>query len=203
MKIIFTRHGESYANVIREISNTALKHPLTRTGRQQANELADRLGPHAITRIYSSPMLRAIETSVIVANRLNLDYEVAEALREIDHGILEGHSDEIAWQMMGEVSRAWKSHQDWERRIEGGESFTDVRQRFVPFVQGLIQQYGQSDEVILCVAHGGLYYMMLPLVLANVTDETFSRHELAHTVIIEAHLTPVGLTCVSWNGVLI
>jgi len=42
-------------------------------------------------------MLRAIETSVILANRLDLDFEVVEALREYDCGILEDRSDEASW----------------------------------------------------------------------------------------------------------
>jgi broad specificity phosphatase PhoE len=200
MKIIFTRHGESYANVMHEISDAGLKHPLTHTGRQQANELAERLGAYGITRIITSPILRAIETTVIVANRLNLDYVVNEALREIQRGCLEGRSDEAAWKMMLDVSQAW-IEQDWDRRTEGGENFHDVRGRFVPFVGDLVQQFGESDEVILCVAHGGLYRMMMPVILKDIDDAVISRHGLDHGVIIEAQPTSAGLICLSWNGV--
>lgn len=82
MRIYFTRHGESYANVLRQISNRGLTHPNTRTGREQAAALADELRDRAITRIYSSPILRAIETSIIIANQLNVEYEAVDALRE-------------------------------------------------------------------------------------------------------------------------
>ena len=50
-----------------------------------------------ITHIFSSSVLRAIETSVILTNRLDLDFEVVEALREYDCGILEDRSDEASW----------------------------------------------------------------------------------------------------------
>lgn len=203
MKIIFTRHGESYANVIREISDTGLKHPLTRTGRQQANDLAGRLEPHAITRIYSSPTLRTIETTVIVANRLNLDYEVSEALREIQRGCLDGRSDEAAWKSLLEVSHAWVVERDWNRRTEGGENFHDVRQRFEPFVANLVQTYRDTNDVIVCVAHGGLYSMMLPMILSNITYETGSRYGYGYTCIIETQPNPDRLDCISWNGVKI
>ena len=46
----------------------------------------------------SSPVLRAIEASVIVANRLDVEYEFVDALREFDCGILEGRIDEAACQ---------------------------------------------------------------------------------------------------------
>jgi len=90
MRIYFARHGESQANLLHEISNRGLRHGLTRKGREQAVALAQRLQHRPIAHIYSSPVLRAIETSVILANRLEVDYEITDALREYDCGILEG-----------------------------------------------------------------------------------------------------------------
>ena len=89
MRIYFARHGESYANTLGEMSARGLKHPLTPVGRQQALALAKRLRPSKINRIFSSPILRAIETSVLIANELGIEYEVTDALREYDVGILE------------------------------------------------------------------------------------------------------------------
>ena len=95
MRIYFARHGESQANLLHEISNRGLRHGLTRKGREQAEGLARRLQGIPIATIYSSPVLRAIETSVILAHRLDVDYEVTEALREYDCGILEGRSSDV------------------------------------------------------------------------------------------------------------
>jgi len=103
MKILFARHGESQANTLREMSARGLKHPLTQTGRIQASGLAHRLQHLSITRIYSSPVLRAIETTVIVASKLGVEYEISEALCEYDVGILEGRADAEAWQMWKEL----------------------------------------------------------------------------------------------------
>jgi|WetSurMetagenome_2_1015567.scaffolds.fasta_scaffold283996_2 2,3-bisphosphoglycerate-dependent phosphoglycerate mutase len=203
MRITFARHGESQANILRQISNRGLVHPLTFRGREQAAALADKLQDRAITRIYTSPLLRAIETSVIVAERLGVDYEVTDALREFDCGIAEGRADEAAWQMWHEVFDAWTIHRRWEQRIEGGESFYDVRDRFVPFVEGLVAQYGDSDANLLCVAHGGVLWMMLPLVLPNVDNDLMSKYRIDHTTCIVAELNPDGLCCVEWDGVRI
>jgi broad specificity phosphatase PhoE len=203
MKIIFTRHGESHANILRQISNRGLVHPLTRKGRQQAVTLADKLRERAITRIYTSPMLRAIETSVIVAERLGVDYEVTDALREFDCGIAEGRADEAAWQMWHEVFDAWTLYRRWDRRIEGGESFYDVRDRFMPFVEGLVARYGDADANLLCVAHGGVLWLMLPLVLPNVDNDLMSQHGFGHATCIVSELRPDGLHCIEWDGVRI
>jgi broad specificity phosphatase PhoE/ribosomal protein S18 acetylase RimI-like enzyme len=199
MRIYFARHGESQANLLHEISNRGLRHGLTRTGREQAHALAQRLQDLSICRIYSSPLLRAIETSLIVANQLGLEYEVVDALREYDCGILEGRSDDAAWERWQELFDAWTIHEDWDRRLEGGESFSDLRGRFEPFIQGLVDQYGDSDEGILCVSHGGFYRMMLPLVLANVNDAKMAEHSLDYTSYIVSELGAEGLVCLEWN----
>ncbi len=84
MRIYFTRHGESQANILRQISNRGLVHPLTRIGRE-SRRLRWPIGSGIAPSPGSTParMLRAIETSVIVANRLGVEYEVTDALAGI------------------------------------------------------------------------------------------------------------------------
>ena len=200
MRIYFARHGESQANLLHEISNRGLRHGLTRTGREQAVDLALSLQAHPIRHIYSSPLLRAIETSVILANRLSVEFEVTDALREYDCGILEGRSDEAAWLKWHELFDGWLLHERWDDRIEGGESFYDIRARFQPFVESLVQQYGNAETEVVCVSHGGMYWMMLPIVLKNVDKGLFSRRGLDYTTCIVAESRSDGLYCVEWNG---
>ena len=201
MRIYFVRHGESQANLLHEISNRGLRHGLTRRGREQAMALADRLQNLPVTLICSSPVLRAIETSVILANRLGLDYEVVDALREYDCGIAEGRSDAESWRLWQALFDAWVVDKHWEQRIEGGESFYDVRERFVPFVEGLVHRYGSTGAGIVCVSHGGVYRMMLPLVLRNVDHELIAKHGIDYSSCIVAEWRPPGLYCVEWNGI--
>jgi broad specificity phosphatase PhoE len=201
VKIYFTRHGESQANVLRQISNRGLIHPLTRTGRSQAVALADWLQGRAITRIYSSPLLRAVETSVIVAERLGVEYEVTDALREFDCGIAEGRADAEAWGLWRSAVDKWLPGRDWTWRIPDGENFCDLRDRFVPFVERLVAEYGATDANLLCVAHGGILWMMLPLVLANVDNAVMAQRGFGHGMRVVAELGPDGLRCVEWEGV--
>ena len=200
MRIYFARHGESQANILHEISNRGLRHGLTVAGREQAAALAQRLQHRPIGRIYSSPLLRAIETSVLVANRLGVDYEITDALREYDCGILEGRSGEEAWQEWQELYDAWVVHRRWRQRIEGGESFHDVRARFEPFIEELVKRYAGTEMEMVCISHGGLYRMMLPMALKNVNAELFSRYGFDYTACIVAEWHPRGLFCVEWNG---
>jgi probable phosphoglycerate mutase len=204
MKILFARHAESQANILHEISNQGLKHPLTQIGRQQAFLLAQKLESQQITRIYCSPVLRAIETAVIVANQLCLDYEVTEALREYDLGILEGRSDRETWRLWQELFDDWTSGQRRERRIEGGENFHDVEKRFLPFIQGMTERHRGSDTNLLCIGHGGLYWMMLPLVLEDVDLPFIQRHgAFPHAACIVSEWREEKLVCLEWNGISI
>ena len=199
MHIYFTRHSESQANLLHVISNRGLRHGLTLKGRAQALALAEFLQPLSITFIYSSPLLRAIETSVILANRLEVDYEIVDALREYDCGIAEGRSDEEGWQMWQELRDAWTVHKRWAQRIEGGETFYDIRDRFVPFIDGLVDQYKGIESCIVCVSHGGIYTMMLPLVLKNVNTELIQKCGFDYATCIVAEWLPAGLFRVGFD----
>lgn len=204
MKIFFARHGESQANLLHEISNRGLRHPLTQKGREQALLLAQKLRDHSISYIYTSPVLRAIETTVLIANYLGVEYEVTEALREYDLGELEGKADERTWEIWQKLFDDWMKYRHWQRRASGGENFYDVKNRFVPFINGLIQQYGGTETNLLCIAHGGLYWVMLPQVLTNIDTEFILDHqtfEYASAIVTE--LRSEGLVCLQWNGIMV
>ena len=200
MRILFVRHGESQANILRELSNRGLRHGLTRSGRGQVHALAQKLAGRPITRIYSSPILRAIETSVILAGQLDLEYEVTDALREYDCGILEGHSDEVAWRSWQELFEAWTVHGNWHQRIPGGENLFDIQKRFEPFIKELLERYAGSNEDVLCVSHGMVLTMMMPFVCENLDARLVSMPGIGYASCIIAELFDDGLFCVEWDG---
>jgi broad specificity phosphatase PhoE len=200
MRIHFVRHGESQANLLHEISNRGLRHGLTLKGRRQALALAQRLESVPIMRIYSSPVLRAIETCVLIAHHLEIEYEVTPALREYDCGILEGRSDDEAWRGWQELFDAWIVDNNYKKRIDEGESFLDIRARFEPFIKDLADRFGNDSSEILCVAHGGLYWMMLPLLLKNVNTQVLTKKGLDYAIWIVTELREDGWYCIDWNG---
>lgn len=197
----FIRHAESEANLLNEFSNGLNKHPLTEKGRQQAVDLACRLKGLPITACYSSPTLRAVQTAQILSNALGCEYHLTDALREFDVGVLEGKSDDASWQMFFQLWEAWFVRGEWEQRIEAGESFLDIRQRFVPFIEGLVQQYGSTSAHLLLVGHGGTFRCMLPLVLCNLDFSFAYQHNLANTATVSAEITPDGLVCRQWGDI--
>jgi probable phosphoglycerate mutase len=200
MRLIFTRHGESEANLQRIISNHDLPHPLTETGRLQAQRLAGRLAGGKVMAIYASPILRAQQTANIVAEKLGLPVQTVDALREFHCGVMEGRGDEAAWKAHDAVVEAW-DRGDYAYCIPGGESFNDLRARFVSFVEGLVKEYARSDSDIVLISHGSILHQMLPLVLNNI-DRAFSRqHQLGNTTCVVAVLSNGKLVCLEWDNI--
>lgn len=160
--------------------------------------MAQKLSGIRFEIIYSSPVLRAMQTAQIVAEQLHIPVEVTEALREWSVGIYEGTTDPVGWELHRKVQEDWYFHNKPENRMPGGESLTDIRGRFVPFIDGLIQENKDTDRNILCVAHGGLYLAMLPVIFRNIDPASVVEQGYPHTALTVAEMRPDGLYCITW-----
>jgi broad specificity phosphatase PhoE len=201
MKIYFARHAESQANRLHVISNRQIPHGLTDAGRSQAARLAERLENSSIERIFSSPLLRAVQTASLIAEHLHVSWEPADGLREFDCGIAEGRSDGVAWGLWQAEYEAWVFNHDYAFQIEGGESFYEVRQRFEKCINTLLSIDGAPNTNLLCISHGGIYSLMFPLIMANVTPDMIKKLGFDYTSCIVALKRAHDLVCVEWNGV--
>jgi len=201
MKLYFVRHGESNANILREFSNSGYKHPLTEKGVEQASALARTLPGLQVKQVYSSPVMRAVQTAQILAESLQAPVEVTEALREWSVGIYEGTTDPVGWGLHCQVQDDWFILQKLDSKMPGGESFHEIQKRFIPFIEGLVGNSGNQNQSIVLVWHGGLYMAMLPAIFRNV-DFAFARqHGFSNTAYAVAEIRSDGLWCNSWCGV--
>ena len=198
MKLYFVRHGESEANIRHVISNRESPFPLTPLGKQQALTLAEKLRDIPFTAIFSSPIRRARETADVLSASFRIPYQVTEALREYDCGILEEKSDEESWKLHREIAEDWTLHHNYQRRPDSGECFLDIQNRFLPFIESL--KHG-SDEHILLIEHGGLYQLMLPLILSNIDHDFVRSHGIDHTACVIAESLSDGFVCRQWDDI--
>jgi broad specificity phosphatase PhoE len=203
VKLYFIRHGESEANTLSVISNRESPFGLTALGKEQAAILADRLKDVPVTAIFSSPILRAKETAEILSQSFHLPYQITEALREYDCGILEEKSDEESWKLHSEIARDWTLNRNHLRKPDGGESYLEIKKRFLPFVESFTNNGSHEETHILLISHGGLLQLMLPEILFNI-DHTFARsHGIRHTQCIVAEQKRAGLLCLQWGNVVL
>lgn len=203
MKIYFVRHGESEANVLREFSISSTRHPLTANGVAQANALAFHMADKHISAIYSSPVLRAVQTANILGSSLGLEVQLANELSEWSVGELEGTRDQDGWDRHTRVQEDWFIRHNDTSKIPGGESYLEIQARFMPFIDRiLLKHHGQSHNLVL-VAHGGLYVAMLPLLLKNLGRDYSLHANFPNTGYVLAEPRDGGLFCLEWCGKVI
>ncbi len=152
-RIYLMRHGETlYQSRATEgaIGNGAL----TERGREQIAAVALLFRGVPLDRIYASPLSRARETAQIIAREKGLDVVLSPDLREITPSdeMLAGKSTAAIFQ---EVQRFFKSPTtSWDEPYLGGESFRQVQERGVQFLDSLLSQ--ADWQTVLVVAHGGI-----------------------------------------------
>ena len=80
----FLRHGETESNVLRKICGGSSNPPLNKHGMDQVNNLSILISSLdlKIEEIYSSPLLRATQTAMPFAARMNIQIKIVENLKE-------------------------------------------------------------------------------------------------------------------------
>lgn len=145
--IYVARHGETEWNELNKVLGRT-DIALNDIGKKQAYKLAKTLSAKRIDIVYSSPLCRAVETSLIVAKDLEIECIIKGELIEQNFGIFEGvDRDDPEYQ---------KAKREYFMRYKGGESFLDVAARVYPFIESLESQ----NKNILLVTHGGVCRMI-------------------------------------------
>jgi len=201
MKIYFVRHGESVANILQVFSNRGWKHGLTQEGEHQAALLAEKMRELSTQLLYTSPLLRAFQTANILSSSLGIPLRVRNALPEFDCGILEGKSDLESWKLYDRLGKDWMVRKKWDAHINQGESFLDVKNRFIPFIEHITKKH--SDSNVILVGHGGTYRVMFPLILANIDFNFTLNNHIGNTGIVTVELQHTELICTSWGKLIL
>jgi probable phosphoglycerate mutase len=152
------RHAQSTMNAVGLWQGQA-DPPLSEEGREQARELAERLGEGSLSVLVASDLQRARETAEIAACRLGITTRLEPALRELDVGDWSGLARE-------EIARRWPEDfarfqaGDLDVRAGGGETRRELRARVVAALRSFQQQY-RGDRIAV-VTHLGVVRTLAP-----------------------------------------
>lgn len=150
MRLIIIRHGESEWNRIGRYQGQA-DAPLSETGAQQAEALAQRLRHERFDAIFTSPLQRAAKTAEAVArHHPEVPFAVEPALLEIHHGLWQGLMLDEVKARYGEGLREWRMHPTRAQMPEG-ESFSNILKRVLDFKDRLLTEY--ADKAVLVSTH--------------------------------------------------
>lgn len=165
MKLYVTRHGETQYNIeVRICGRTNVK--LTEKGIAQARELAESLKNRRIDVILSSPLIRAKQTSIILAETLQIPVHFDERLAERDYGIVDGTYEGTPgfmeqWVQFGYV-------------YPEGESLLKVVQRVYNFMDEIRETY--KGKNVLVLGHGGVCRVIHSYFSSLTNEEFFDFH---------------------------
>jgi len=203
LKIWFIRHAESEANLQRIYANEGHSFPFTVNGLQQARAFALRFASLEIRAVYTSPILRAMQTAQEICKISKTEMLIAPELREYNMGIYEGTSSLPG--TSGAISDAetkirWYEHNDFDARSPGGESLNDMRRRFLPFVKKATENYGGVPGILVMVTHGGILTAMLPFVFENLNFDFVQARPIEHLSIVKGEVKHGRLICAEYDG---
>ena len=162
MKRIFVvRHGDKLKGDFFSSTAGVQDAPLSVEGKRQARITAKRLCRNDIDLIYSSDLLRAIQTSEIIQRCIKAPLKIDPALREINFGIMESKSNEEIEELYPSFSQAYYV-QETDIRYPGGESGADVLKRLLPILE---QLKSSTSDSIAVITHGGTIRVLLSHIL--------------------------------------
>ena len=138
-KIYFVRHA-----AVNYIPDDFIR-PLSEKGRQDAKKVTGFFEDKRITKVISSPYMRAIDTIKGAAHRKKLEIETIKDCRE--RKVANEHIDVDDFFIF-----AKKQWSDFDFRLEGGESLNQVQKRAVGVVNDLLDRF--PGEKIILGTHG-------------------------------------------------
>ncbi len=193
-RIVAIRHGETAWNVDTRLQGH-LDIPLNATGRWQAERTAGALVEEGISAIYSSDLLRALQTAEALGAAIALPVATDTRLRERAFGVFEAHT-------FAEIEARWPAEaRCWTQREpdfapEGGESLREAYARCIDAVHALADAH--AGQTIALVAHGGVMDCLYRAATRQGL-QTKRSWPLGNASINRLLHTGNGLTLVGWS----
>ena len=151
-KFLIIRHGQSTANLEERYAGW-YDAPLTELGRKQAAITTDYiLKNYHVDAVYSSDLIRAVETVKEIAARANVPLVKEKALREIDGGEWERKQVEEIAREYPEQAYLWKTDIG-KARPTGGESFAELQVRIDSAFRKIAAE--NDGKTVVVASHGG------------------------------------------------
>lgn len=163
MELILVRHGESLGNVV---TYDCPDPELTDLGRKQVKLLAKRLASEKFDYIYSSPLIRALETASAIAEYQPNSINVYTHLRENRglEGVVGFTGSELKKRFPKVVfgEEIFKTDRGWE--YPGGDTKETSYKRATKVANYIYRNF-TGDERVLLTAHGGFNGSLMSVLL--------------------------------------
>ena len=160
--IIFLRHAQAENNAKRILAGRTEGVHLTKTGIEQAEQIAKYLKPLDISAIYSSPIERASHTAEIVAKNNSLDHNLDDRLTEIEMGKFTRMNYDDMFAKYGNIFLKFYQNDPVIAEHEV-ETFPQVQSRILDMVSHIVEKH--KNENVILVTHMDPIKSMLSTVM--------------------------------------
>jgi probable phosphoglycerate mutase len=145
-RVLLVRHGQSQGNAEQRFGGHS-PTPLSELGHRQAEATARALANERVTALYSSDLLRAVQTAEPLARATGLELRQTAALRERSVGSMEGLTFEEAAAAHPEEYAALL-RRDFEHVLTGGESYRQLLDRAAAEFDRAIERHRGSTVAL-------------------------------------------------------
>lgn len=171
--VYLVRHGENVANLTREFSHRLIDYSLTRKGIEQARQTAEFFRDKDIHAIYASPLKRAKETALIIAEALELEVTVLEQFREVNVGTLETlPPTRENWEWHNRIVTEWFQGRP-EVTFPKGEDYHSLLGRMRKGLEEATAD--RNGQNIIIIGHAGIFTITLKDICTNVDYKELLR----------------------------
>lgn len=206
-KLYLLRHLKSQWNLENRFAGW-VDIPLSKEGSDQAGEVASNMKGIKFDVVYSSALIRNIQTVIKILKNLGDKYPlfkhfegkmqkwgnfegegnfvsvyVSEKLNERSYGELQGLNKTELMKKYGEEKvHFWR--RGYDATPPGGESGRDVYKRVIPFYKKFVEKdLKDGKNVLLVASHGSLRVIIK--YIENMSDENFGNLELPFGALIK------------------
>ncbi|MCC6825549.1 MAG: histidine phosphatase family protein [Acidobacteria bacterium] len=166
-RLFLIRHGQSAGNAEGRFGGHG-PTPLSDLGLRQAERTAKLLDREGIAAIYSSDLLRAVQTADALAKLSDLPINATPAFRERHVGVLEGLTFEESKQQYPKDYYALVNR-DVNFVISGGESYRHLLKRATAKLGEILRNH-QGERIAIFTHTGAICYLTLHLMGAIRRD---------------------------------
>jgi probable phosphoglycerate mutase len=173
-KFYFVRHAETEINKEKRFNGALVNSDITKQGRLDTIKLAENMRAINFDAVYSSPILRALETAEIIIDKQSSmpKIEIREELKEINLG---------KWD--GTIISSNKNHPEFynyfnrpdqfNAEMIQGESFYHLIDRGTKILKDIYDEYPTGN--ILIVSHGVILTVVMNYLLGVPLPEVRNR----------------------------
>jgi broad specificity phosphatase PhoE len=158
--VLLIRHGQSQGNAEGRFGGHT-STPLSQRGRLQAEATARALASETFNAIYSSDLMRAVETAEPLARLTGLRIDKTDAFRERNVGVMEGLTFEEAATQHPEQYGALL-RRDFDHVLLGGESYRQMLDRASRHLDQAIERH-RGGRIIIFSHTGTICILTLHL----------------------------------------